>query len=187
MRPVRCCWPARARARSRTSSSRRADYRAIAEHVRDFVEVDASAAAGRGDRAGRGGDRRACRPVAGDLRRDERAVATRPVTDAGRGSAVAFIRSLGRRGVARDSRGLGRLQPRFPVAIYDRPAPPSIGPPTAPRRSWRRSALRPSRADIDLVVPVTDEIGLPLAAARASFKGLADARSARTGRPRGGA
>ena len=93
------------------------------------------------------------------------------VTDASRGSAVAFIRSLGRRGwrvTAADS------DPRSPGfrsrwttdrLVYPDPVERTEAAVEALARAVRRSA-------VDLLVPITDEIGLPLAASRDRFDGL---------------
>lgn len=93
------------------------------------------------------------------------------VTDAGRGSAVAFIRSLGRRGW------------RVTAADSDPASPGFRSRFTSHRLLHPRTADRPdavvdaihravSEERTDLVVPVTDEIGLPLSAARDRFAGL---------------
>ncbi len=93
------------------------------------------------------------------------------ITDAGRGSAVAFIRSLGRRGwrvTAADSDASSPgFRSRYTTARL-------LHPRTADRPEAVVAAIRAAAesGDIDLVVPVTDEIGLPLADARASFEGL---------------
>lgn len=93
------------------------------------------------------------------------------ITDAGRGSAVAFIRSLGRRGwriTAADS-------DPFSAGFRSRY--------TTHRLMYPAAALEPDAVvdaihaavaanGIDLVVPVTDEVVLPLAAARSRFDGL---------------
>ena len=83
------------------------------------------------------------------------------VTDAGRGSAVAIIRSLGRRGwhvTAADSdRRSPGLYSRF-AARRLRYADP-IHEPAAMAAGLRRTI---ERFDIDLVIPVTDEAILPL-------------------------
>jgi predicted ATP-grasp superfamily ATP-dependent carboligase len=93
------------------------------------------------------------------------------ITDAGRGSAVAFIRSLGRRGW------------RITAADSDPASPGFRSRYTTHRMLHPRTARHPdavvdaihatvASTGIDLVVPVTDEIGLPLAAARDRFDGL---------------
>src|ERR671914_285893 len=83
------------------------------------------------------------------------------VTDAGRGAAISIIRSLGERGydvVAADSR------PRSP-GFYSRYPPPQV----APQRAV--ATLREAARDlqVDLIVPVTEELVLPLSEARADF------------------
>jgi predicted ATP-grasp superfamily ATP-dependent carboligase len=94
------------------------------------------------------------------------------VTDAGRGSAVAFIRSLGRRGVdvtAADAhRWSAGWRSRYTThrLVYPDPAKDADGAIDAILAAARRSR-------IDLVIPITDEIGLPLSAARERFDGVA--------------
>jgi predicted ATP-grasp superfamily ATP-dependent carboligase len=93
------------------------------------------------------------------------------VTDAQRGSAVAVIRSLGRRGwrvIAAESHPLA-------AGMYSRHAagrlhhPPARSQPEA----MVEALLATARSeDVDLVVPVTDDVALPLAAARHRFSGL---------------
>jgi predicted ATP-grasp superfamily ATP-dependent carboligase len=94
------------------------------------------------------------------------------VTDAGRGSAVAFIRSLGSRGwdvTAADSR---RRSPgwrsRYTThrLIYPDPV-------THADAAVATILEATSRGGIELVLPITDEIGLPLSAARDRFDGIA--------------
>jgi predicted ATP-grasp superfamily ATP-dependent carboligase len=93
------------------------------------------------------------------------------VTDAGRGSAVAFIRSLGRRGwdvtaadVHRWSAGWRSRYTTHRLAYPD---------PVTDADAAVATILEATRRErIDLVVPITDEIGLPLAAARDRFDGI---------------
>jgi predicted ATP-grasp superfamily ATP-dependent carboligase len=93
------------------------------------------------------------------------------VTDAGRGSAVAFIRSLGRRGwevTAADSHPSSpgfRSRHASDRLVYPDPTVDSVG---AVEAILERATDRA----IDLVIPITDEIGLPLAAARTRFDGV---------------
>ena len=97
--------------------------------------------------------------------------ATALVTDAQRGSAVAVIRSLGRRGwrvVAAESHHLA-------AGMYSRYAagrvlhPPARSEPEA----MVEALLAAARSEgVDLVVPVTDDVALPLAAARHRFSGV---------------
>lgn len=93
------------------------------------------------------------------------------ITDAGRGSAVAFIRSLGRRGW------------RVTAADSDPSSPGFRSRFTSDRLLYPRPSERPDavvdairarveRDGIDLVIPITDELGLPLAEARDRFAGL---------------
>lgn len=94
------------------------------------------------------------------------------VTDAGRGSAVAFIRSLGRRGwhvtAADTQRGSPGFRSRYTSErlIYPDPTERADAAVESILAAVRRGA-------IDLVIPITDEIGLPLAAARERFDGVA--------------
>jgi predicted ATP-grasp superfamily ATP-dependent carboligase len=93
------------------------------------------------------------------------------VTDAGRGSAVAFIRSLGRRGWRVTAADFDRASPGFRSRyttdrlLYPRPS-------ERPDTVVDTIAARVERGGIDLVVPITDEVGLPLAEARDRFAGL---------------
>ncbi len=92
------------------------------------------------------------------------------VTDADRGSALAIIRSLGRRGwrvIAADahSGSLG-FRSRYAASARIYPAPQSdpVGMVAALRR-----AVDEER--VDLLIPVTDDVILPLSAARDQFAG----------------
>ncbi len=94
------------------------------------------------------------------------------VTDASRGSAVAFIRSLGRRGwrvtAADHDRASAGFRSRYVSdrLVYPRPSTH----PEAAIESIRRVVVT---SGVDLIIPITDEVGLPLAAGRDSFAGLA--------------
>ncbi len=93
------------------------------------------------------------------------------VTDAGRGSALAFIRSLGARGwqiTAADTRlASPGFRSRFTSNRLVYPDP------TARAEAAVEAILATARLGaIDLVIPITDEIGLPLAAARERFVGV---------------
>lgn len=98
-------------------------------------------------------------------------MATVLVTDAARGSAIAIIRSLGRRGlrvVAADS------EPRSP-GFYSRYACERLRYPQPARAPGDvvETLLRAARArHVDLIVPVTDETMMPLSAARERFDGV---------------
>jgi predicted ATP-grasp superfamily ATP-dependent carboligase len=87
------------------------------------------------------------------------------VTDAGRSSAIAIMRSLGRRGwhvVAADAdRGSPGFRSRYvgERLCHPDPAVDPSGAAAAVLEAAERSA-------VDLIVPVTDELVLPLAAAR---------------------
>ena len=93
------------------------------------------------------------------------------VTDAGRGSAISIIRSLGRRGmtvVAADSdpRSPG-FSSRFASGQVLYPAPERC--PDQAVEVLREAAVD---RDVDLVIPVTDDIVLPLSRARDRFDGV---------------
>jgi predicted ATP-grasp superfamily ATP-dependent carboligase len=93
------------------------------------------------------------------------------VTDAARGSAIAFIRSLGRHGVqviAADHR------PRSP-GFRSRYASERLlypDPAVAPEAAIEELLDAAQRRRVDLIVPVTDEVLLPLSAARERFAGV---------------
>jgi predicted ATP-grasp superfamily ATP-dependent carboligase len=95
------------------------------------------------------------------------------VTDAGRGSAVSIIRSLGRRGahvIAADSerRSTG-FYSRFAAErlVYPRA---DVNPDAAVETLHRAAVER----NVDLIVPVTDDVIVPLSAARERFKGVCE-------------
>ena len=94
------------------------------------------------------------------------------VTDASRGSALAFIRSLGARGwrvtAADTQRGSAGFRSRYTTARLVYPSP--TAEPDAAVEAIRQTVVR---TGVDLVIPVTDELGLPLAAARDAFDGVA--------------
>lgn len=94
------------------------------------------------------------------------------ITDAGRGSAVAFIRSLGQRGWHVTAADTSRQSPGFwSKYTSERLVYPD---PTEHADAAVESILAATRREgIDLVIPITDEIGLPLAAARERFEGVA--------------
>lgn len=103
------------------------------------------------------------------------------VTDASRGSAVACIRSLGRRGWRVTAADHARHSPGF----RSRYATDRLRYPDPSARADDAAAAILEAADrtgVDLVIPVTDEIGLPLAARREWFEGVA-----RLALPRAGA
>ena len=93
------------------------------------------------------------------------------VTDAGRGAAISIIRSLGERGydvVAADSR------PRSP-GFYSRYTSERLRyppPQEAPQHAVATLREAARSLQVDLIVPVTDEIVLPLSEARADFAGI---------------
>jgi predicted ATP-grasp superfamily ATP-dependent carboligase len=93
------------------------------------------------------------------------------VTDAARGSAVSIIRSLGRRGahvIAADSdrRSPGFFS-RFAAERLLYPKPDAN--PGAVVETLHRAAVE---RDIDLIVPVTDDVIVPLSEARERFAGV---------------
>jgi predicted ATP-grasp superfamily ATP-dependent carboligase/thymidylate kinase len=93
------------------------------------------------------------------------------VTDASRGSAVSIIRSLGRRGmhvIAADSKARSPGFSSRYAADRLRYPPPAESP-----EEMVETLLAAARdRGIDLIVPVTDETLLPLAAARERFAGV---------------
>lgn len=93
------------------------------------------------------------------------------VTDAARGSAVSVIRSLGRRGmhvIAADSKARSPGFSSRYAAERLRYPPPDESP-----EEMVETLLAAARArQVDLIVPVTDETILPLAAARERFAGV---------------
>ncbi len=92
------------------------------------------------------------------------------VTDAGRGSAVAFIRSLGRRGWRVTAADHDRSSPGFRSRyVTSRLLVPNAVADADAMVERILAAVRDT--GVDLVVPVTDETGLPLAAARDRFAG----------------
>lgn len=93
------------------------------------------------------------------------------VTDTSRGSAIAIIRSLGRRGwrvIAADAdpKSLG-FRSRFVHGSFVYPKPES-----APQAFIAALLAAVRQWQVDLIIPVTDAIILPLSAARAQFAGL---------------
>jgi predicted ATP-grasp superfamily ATP-dependent carboligase len=93
------------------------------------------------------------------------------VTDASRGSAITIIRSLGRRGIHviaadHDPRSPG-FRSRYAAGrlVYPSPAVDA----DAAVETLRRAAVEQG---IDLIVPVSDDIGLPLSHARHRFEGI---------------
>jgi predicted ATP-grasp superfamily ATP-dependent carboligase len=93
------------------------------------------------------------------------------VTNASRGSAIAFIRSLGRRGVeviAGDHlpRSAG-FRSRYASRSFVYPDPAE-----APEAAIDELLGEAARRHVDLLVPVSDEILLPLSAARDRFAGV---------------
>lgn len=102
---------------------------------------------------------------------DSSGKATILVTDAGRGSAIALVRSLGSQGwrvIAADSdpRSAG-FRSRYAAGHLLHP-----NPATRPQDFVTALCAGVRAHGVHLVVPVTDETILPLAAARADFEGL---------------
>jgi predicted ATP-grasp superfamily ATP-dependent carboligase len=94
------------------------------------------------------------------------------VTDAERGSAVAIIRSLGRKGMqvvaASSVAGAAGFRSRYTMERLEYPSP-STRPAAAVEAIVRAAAER----KIDLVIPVTDQVIVPLAGARSRLEGVA--------------
>ncbi len=93
------------------------------------------------------------------------------ITDAGRGSAIAFIRSLGLRGwrvIAADA------DPRSPGfrSRYTRDRLLYPAPETAPREFVQTVLQTVREKKVDLIVPITDAAIFPLSEARPQFEGL---------------
>jgi predicted ATP-grasp superfamily ATP-dependent carboligase len=95
------------------------------------------------------------------------------VTDAGRGSAIAVIRSLGRRGIEvvaadHDPRSPG-FRSRYATRRLVLPDPA-----VAPDAVVDVLQAEAAAGRVDLIVPVSDEIMLPLSQARERFAGLCE-------------
>jgi predicted ATP-grasp superfamily ATP-dependent carboligase len=93
------------------------------------------------------------------------------VTDAGRGSAIAIIRSLGRCGIEViaadcDPRSPG-FRSRYASGRMVYPDPSVAADEVV--ETLRRAAIE---RGIDLIVPVSDDVGLPLSHARERFEGV---------------
>lgn len=93
------------------------------------------------------------------------------VTDAGRGSAIAMIRSLGSKNwdvIAADSDPHSPgFHSRYAREHFLYPAPQ-----TAPREFVRALLAAARDKGVDLIIPITDEVILPLSEARAEFEGI---------------
>jgi predicted ATP-grasp superfamily ATP-dependent carboligase len=93
------------------------------------------------------------------------------VTDAGRGSAISVIRSLGRAGmeiIAADSTpGSAGFRSRFVTGTLVYPDPLE-----APDEVVELLLAQARELQVDLIIPVSDEVLLPLSAARDRFVGL---------------
>jgi predicted ATP-grasp superfamily ATP-dependent carboligase len=93
------------------------------------------------------------------------------VTDAGRGSAIAVIRSLGRRGLHVIAADHDRRSPGFRSRYAgERLVMPD--PRADPAGVVERLHDVAAAGRVDLIVPVTDEVLLPLSEARERFAGL---------------
>ena len=93
------------------------------------------------------------------------------VTDAGLGSAIAVIRSLGRRGFHVIAADADARSPGF----YSRYAAERLrypSPRVAPEAALETLLSAARDRSVDLLVPVTDEILLPVAGARERFAGI---------------
>jgi predicted ATP-grasp superfamily ATP-dependent carboligase len=93
------------------------------------------------------------------------------VTDAGRGSAISVLRSLGRRGMTviaadHDARSPG-FRSRY-VAEHVLYPDPALAPEAVVETLLREARRR----RVDLIIPVSDEILLPLSEARERFEGV---------------
>jgi predicted ATP-grasp superfamily ATP-dependent carboligase len=93
------------------------------------------------------------------------------VTDAGRGSAIAVIRSLGRRGLHVIAADHDRRSPGF-RSRYAAERIVLPDPAADPAGAVDRLHALAAAGRVDLIVPVTDEVLLPLSDARERFDGL---------------
>ena len=93
------------------------------------------------------------------------------VTDAGRGSAIAVIRSLGRRGLHVIATDHDRRSPGF-RSRYAAERIVLPDPAADPAGVVDRLHALAAAGRVDLIVPVTDEVLLPLSDARERFDGL---------------
>ncbi len=91
------------------------------------------------------------------------------VTDAGRGSAISIIRSLGRRGWRVIAADADSHSPGF-CSRYVQERLRYPAPETAPDEFVTRLYQAVCEQKIDLIIPVTDEAILPLSRARAQFE-----------------
>jgi predicted ATP-grasp superfamily ATP-dependent carboligase len=93
------------------------------------------------------------------------------VTDAGRGSAISIIRSLGRKGWHVIAADADHRSPGFRSRyIQERLLYPP--PETAPRELVTTLLQTARDRQVDLIIPVTDAIILPLSESRAEFEGV---------------
>jgi predicted ATP-grasp superfamily ATP-dependent carboligase len=93
------------------------------------------------------------------------------VTDAGRGSAVSIIRSLGRQGIEVVAADADRLSPGF-RSRYTRERLVYPPPKTHGRATVDALVRAASERSIDLVIPVGEELVVLLSDARERFNGL---------------
>jgi predicted ATP-grasp superfamily ATP-dependent carboligase len=93
------------------------------------------------------------------------------ITDAGRGSAIAFIRGLGRRGWRVIAADADVHSPGF-RSRYAQAGVVYPHPEEAPTQAVETLLEAVEEHRVDLVIPVTDAIILPLSAARDRFSGL---------------
>ena len=93
------------------------------------------------------------------------------VTDAGRGSAISIIRSLGRQGLRVVAADTSSRSPGFSsryvaeTVVYPQPE-------AHPDEAVGTLLAAAESRQVDLIVPVTDEVVLPLSAARDRFEGI---------------
>jgi len=93
------------------------------------------------------------------------------VTDAGRGSAIAIIRSLGRRGWRVIAADCDRHSPGF-RSRYTADALVYPLPQTSPRETVMTLLAAAGYHGVDLIIPVTDELILPLSRERSMFENV---------------
>ena len=157
MRPATCLLARKGEGTVEALERRRGEYRAIAQHVPDFVEVDATAAVDEVDPARRGDHRieaaRTAVAAGGDRMTRDPSRRHVLITDAGRGSAVAFIRSLGRRGwkvtAADHDPASAGFRSRYTTKrlLYPRPSEHPDAVVDAIRARVERDGIDPRRAD----------------------------------------
>ncbi len=93
------------------------------------------------------------------------------VTDASRGSAIAIIRSLGRKGFRVIAADFTRKSPGF-HSHFARETWLYPSPETAPKEFIEALLQTVKQKEIDLIIPVTDATILPMSEARTRFGGV---------------